>query len=59
MTILQTRAESFKQGKALRHKTPREAHAEMKGPLRRSAVAILRKATLIAFPNWCRNVIRG
>jgi uncharacterized protein (DUF2252 family) len=41
MTILGTRTERLKQGKALRLKTPREAHAELKVPLTRSAVAIL------------------
>src|ERR1700735_5919734 len=34
-------AERFKQGKDLRHKTPREAHADLKGSMARSAVAIL------------------
>ena len=36
-----SRNERFKQGKALRRQTPREAHAELKGTLSRSAVAIL------------------
>src|SRR6202161_3500248 len=36
-----SRAERFKQGKELRRKTPREAHAELKGSMARSAVAIL------------------
>src|ERR1700744_3096267 len=36
-----SRAERFKQGKDLRRKTPREAHAELKGSMPRSAVAIL------------------
>src|ERR1700679_2052480 len=36
-----SRAERFKQGKDLRRKTPREAHAELKGSMARSAVAIL------------------
>src|SRR5712671_6882625 len=36
-----SRAERFKQGKALRHKTPREAHADLKGSLSRNAVALL------------------
>src|ERR1700723_3273672 len=36
-----SRAERFKQGKELRHKTPREAHADLKGSMARSAVAIL------------------
>jgi uncharacterized protein (DUF2252 family) len=35
------RAEGFKQGKELRRKTPREAHADLKGSLTRNAVAIL------------------
>ena len=38
---LSSRTERLAQGKALRRKTPREAHAELKGPLTRSAVAIL------------------
>jgi uncharacterized protein (DUF2252 family) len=42
MTVtLSSRTERFKQGKALRRKTPREAHADLKGPLTRNAVAIL------------------
>src|SRR3984893_7610471 len=42
MTVnLSSRIERFKQGKALRHKTPREAHAELKGSMSRDAVAIL------------------
>jgi uncharacterized protein (DUF2252 family) len=36
-----SRAERLKQGKDLRRKTPREAHAELKGSMARSAVAIL------------------
>ena len=36
-----SRADRFKQGKALRLETPRETHAEFKGNLSRSAVAIL------------------
>ncbi|WP_315833109.1 DUF2252 domain-containing protein [Bradyrhizobium prioriisuperbiae] len=36
-----SRAERFKLGKALRRKTPREAHAHLKVPLSRNAVAIL------------------
>src|SRR5437870_2083219 len=38
---LGSRIERFKQGKALRRKTPREAHADLKGSLARNAVAIL------------------
>jgi uncharacterized protein (DUF2252 family) len=38
---LRSRSEHFKQGKALRHKTPREAHADLKGSMSRNAVAIL------------------
>src|SRR5258705_9838642 len=42
MTVTSSsRTERFKQGKALRHKTPREAHAELKGSLSRNAVALL------------------
>ncbi len=36
-----SRTERFRQGKSLRHKTPREAHADLKGSMSRSAVAIL------------------
>src|SRR5260370_10364806 len=36
-----SRTERFRQGKALRHKTPREAHADLKGSLSRNAVALL------------------
>jgi uncharacterized protein (DUF2252 family) len=36
-----SRAERFKEGKELRRKTPREAHADLKGSMGRSAVAIL------------------
>jgi uncharacterized protein (DUF2252 family) len=38
---LDSRSERFKQGKALRRKTPREAHADLKGSMARNAVAIL------------------
>src|SRR6267378_1821307 len=42
MTVtLGSRTERFQVGKALRRKTPREAHADLKGPLTRNAVAIL------------------
>src|ERR1700731_5043906 len=42
MTVtLGSRTERFKVGKALRRKTPREAHAELKGSMSRDAVAIL------------------
>src|SRR5258705_6731002 len=36
-----SRTERFKQGKALRHRTPREAHPDLKGSLSRNAVALL------------------
>ncbi len=36
-----SRNERFKQGKALRRQAPRAAHAELKGTLSRSSVAIL------------------
>ena len=36
-----SRTERFKQGKALRHTTPREAHADLKGSFSRNAVALL------------------
>src|SRR6202035_1397137 len=38
---LGSRTERFKQGKELRHKTPREAHADLTGSITRSAVDIL------------------
>jgi uncharacterized protein (DUF2252 family) len=38
---LPSRAERLKQGKLLRERTPREAHADLHGPLDRDAVAIL------------------
>ncbi len=38
---LVSRQERFKQGKELRRKTPREAHADLKGSMARDAVAIL------------------
>src|SRR6476620_7330095 len=41
MMPISSRADRFKQGKALRLETPRETHAEFKGNLSRSAVAIL------------------
>jgi uncharacterized protein (DUF2252 family) len=40
-TMSSSRAERFKMGKALRRKTPREAHAELKGSMSRNPVAIL------------------
>jgi uncharacterized protein (DUF2252 family) len=41
---LTNRAERFEQGKSLRVQTPREAHADLHGPLNRDAVAILAKS---------------
>lgn len=41
MDTSSARAERFKQGKTLRRKTPREAHADLKGSQARNAVAIL------------------
>src|SRR5256885_14649667 len=38
---LGSRTERFKQGKEFRHKTPREAHADLKGTMTRSAAEIL------------------
>jgi uncharacterized protein (DUF2252 family) len=38
---LHSRIEHFKQGKALRLKTPRDAHADLRGSMKRDAVAIL------------------
>src|SRR5437868_9818103 len=39
--ILGSRTERFQVGKVLRRKTPREAHAELRGSMSRNAVAIL------------------
>src|SRR3981189_1478479 len=36
-----SRTERFRQGKALRHKTPRGAQADLRGSLPRNAVALL------------------
>src|SRR3989449_7705327 len=45
MTVaLGSRTERFQVGKALRRKTPREAHADLKGSMSRNAVAILAKS---------------
>jgi uncharacterized protein (DUF2252 family) len=41
MMPMSSRADRFKQGKALRLETPREMHADLKGNLSRNAVAIL------------------
>jgi hypothetical protein len=38
---LANRAERFEKGKLLRERAPREAHADLHGPLDRDAVAIL------------------
>src|SRR6516225_8121325 len=38
---LTSRADRFERGKLLRARTPREAHADLRGPLDRDAVAIL------------------
>jgi uncharacterized protein (DUF2252 family) len=47
---LNSRVEHIKQGKALRLKTPREAHAELKGPMKRSAVTILAESDAVRVP---------
>ena len=41
MMPISSRADRFKQGKALRLETPRETHADLNGNLSRNAVAIL------------------
>jgi hypothetical protein len=38
---LESRAERYEQGRELRARVPREAHAELHGPRDRDAVAIL------------------
>src|SRR6478735_1609662 len=45
-----SRTERFKQGKALRHTTPREGHADLKGSLSRDAVALLAESDLDRVP---------
>ena len=45
-----SRTERFKQGKELRRKTPREAHADLKGSMTRSAVEILAESDAERFP---------
>ena len=47
---LGSRSERFKQGKELRHKTPREAHADLKGSMTRSAIEILAESDAERFP---------
>jgi uncharacterized protein (DUF2252 family) len=47
---LGSRTERFKQGKELRHKTPREAHADLKGSMTRSAIEILAESDAERFP---------
>ena len=51
MTALTDRTEQLAYGKALRRKTPREAHGEFKGPLSRSAVAILAESDRSRVPD--------
>jgi uncharacterized protein (DUF2252 family) len=48
---LDSRSERFKQGKALRRRTPREAHAELKGSMARDAVAILAESDPARLPS--------
>jgi hypothetical protein len=47
---LTSRAERFEKGKSLRDRAPREAHADLKGPLRRDAVAILAESDATRVP---------
>lgn len=47
-----SRTERYKQGKALRHKTPREAHADLKGSLSRNAVALLAESDRDRVPEF-------
>jgi uncharacterized protein (DUF2252 family) len=47
---LPSRAERIKKGKALRARTPREAHAEVHGPLDRDAVAIFAESDASRVP---------
>ena len=53
---LKSRAERYKQGRELRARTPREAHAEFHGPAGRDAVAILAESDAERVPSWCLNV---
>jgi uncharacterized protein (DUF2252 family) len=45
-----SRTERSKQGKELRHQTPREAHADLEGSMTRSAVEILAESDAERFP---------
>ncbi len=47
---LKSRADQFKHGRALRARTPREAHAELHGPRDRDAVAILAETDVGRIP---------
>src|ERR1700737_2436331 len=47
---LGSRTERFKQGKELPHKTRREAHADLKGSMTRSAIEILAESDAERFP---------
>src|SRR5262245_61490342 len=48
---LGTRVESFRQGKELRRRVPREAHDDLKGLGSRSAVSILAESDLDRVPD--------
>jgi uncharacterized protein (DUF2252 family) len=48
---LDSRSERFSRGKELRRKTPREAHADLKGSMARDAVAILAESDPARLPS--------
>ena len=54
MTGSGTRLEQLAHGKALRRKTPREAHAELKGPLTHDAVDDRKNLGLVTFHNFTK-----
>ena len=56
---LKRRAERYQQGRDLRTRVPREAHAKLHGPLDRDAVAILAESDAeryLRLPNYTRNL---
>ena len=53
---LKNRQQRYQQGRDLRTRTPREAHAEFHGPRDRDAVAILAESDAERVPNSCLSV---
>jgi len=56
---LGSRTERFKQGKELRRKTAREAHADLKGSTTRSAVQILAESDAERVPELVPSATNG